>query len=147
MKRHLGPIAAVLIVLAGCSSTPAGGSATPDPAIAFCSSLDAYTKTLRDFEALTPAATVEQYKSAGADAKAALAVLATAAAPFAGAQIYTLQRAQIMLDGAVNDLGAVATPAQVEVALDPYIKAVIVEAVAQHNAMCATGLPSPSSSS
>ena len=146
MKRHLGPIAAVLLVLAGCSSTPAGGSATPDPTIAFCSSLDAYTKTLRDFEALTPSATVDQYKSAGADAKAALAVLATAAAPFAGAQIYTLQRAQIMLDGAVNDLGAVATPAQAEVALDPYIKAVIVEAVAQHDAMCNTG-PSPSSSS
>ena len=147
MKRHLGPIAAVLLVLAGCSSAPAGGSATPDPTIAFCSALVDYTKTLRDFDALDPSATVEQYKSAGADAKAALAVLVTAAQPFAGAQIYTLQRAQIMLDGAVNDLGALATPAEVEVALDPYIQAVIVQAVAQHNAMCATGLPSPSSSS
>ncbi len=146
MKRHLGPIAAVLLVLAGCSSAPAGGSATPDPTIAFCSALVDYTKTLRDFEALDPSATVDQYKSAGADAKAALAVLETAAQPFAGAQIYTLQRAQITLDGAVRDLGAVATPAQVEVALDPYIKAVIVEAVAQHDATCTTG-PSPSSSS
>jgi hypothetical protein len=145
MKRHLGPIAAVLLVLAGCSSAPAGGSGTPDPTIAFCSALVDYTKTLRDFEALDPSATVDQYKSAGADAKAALAVLVTAAQPFAGAQIYTLQRAQTMLDGAVRDLGAVATPAQVEVALDPYIKAVIVEAVAQHDAMCTTG-PSPSSS-
>ena len=65
MKRHLGPIAAVLLVLAGCSSAPAGGSATPDPTIAFCSSLVAYTKTFRDFDALEPSATVEQYKSAG----------------------------------------------------------------------------------
>jgi ABC-type glycerol-3-phosphate transport system substrate-binding protein len=147
MKRHLGPIAAVLLVLAGCSSAPAGGSATPDPTSPSVRRWTPTPKTLRDFEALDPTATVDQYKSAGADAKAALAVLVTAAQPFAGAQIYTLQRAQTMLDGAVRDLGAVATPAQVEVALDPYIKAVIVEAVAQHNAMCATGLPSPSSSS
>ena len=146
MKRHLGPIAAVLLVLAGCSSAPAGGSATPDPTIAFCSALVDYTKTLRDFDALDPSATVDQYKSAGADAKAALAVLVTAAQPFAGAQVYELQRAQSMLDGAVRDLGAVATPAQAEVALDPYVKAVIVQAVAQHAAMCTTG-PSPSSSS
>ena len=62
MKRHLGPIAAVLLVLAGCSSAPAGGSATPDPTIAFCSALVDYTKTLRDFDALDPSATVEQCK-------------------------------------------------------------------------------------
>ena len=69
MTRLFASLAAVLLALAACSSsTPGGGGgvATPDPAIAFCDALDSYGAALVSFEALTPTATVADYKAAGA---------------------------------------------------------------------------------
>jgi hypothetical protein len=149
MTRLLGSLAAVILVLAACSSsTPSGGggggATTPDPTIAFCDALDAYGAKLTAFEALTPSNTVEEYKAAGAAAKAALAVLVPAAAPFAGAQINDLVTAQSVLDASVDALPPNATPVMAEAAVDPAVKAVIQEVVAQHNASCNTR-PTPSS--
>ena len=147
MKRRIGPLAAVLLAVAACSSSaPAGGSATPDPSIAFCAALDAYTKTLVTLQALDSSSTVDQYKTAGGDAKAALAVLVTAAAPLAGAQVIELKTAQGQLDTAVSALPPNATAAQADVVLDPFIANVIKEAGAQRNATCNTR-PTASSAS
>ena len=149
MTRLIASLAAVLLVLAACtSSTPSGGggAATADPTIAFCAALDTYGKTLVDFEALTPSATVEQYKAAGTAAKAALAALIVVATPFAGAQINELTTAQSVLNTAVDQLPANATPAMAEVAIDPAVKGVIQEVAAQRNATCNTR-PTPSSAS
>jgi hypothetical protein len=144
-------LAALVLVLAACSSATTsggggGGAATPDPAIAFCDALDSYGAKLAAFEALTPSNTVVEYKAAGAAAKAALAVLVPAAAPFAGAQINDLTTAQSVLNAAVDALPPNATPVMAEAALDPPIKDVIQEIAAAHNASCNTR-PTPSSGS
>jgi len=147
MTRLIASLAAVLLALAACnSSTPsggAGGAGTPDPTIAFCDALDTYGAALVKFEALTPTATVADYKAAGEAAKAALAVLVSAAAPFAGAQIDQLVTAQSILNTAVDQLPPAATPVMAEAALDPPIKDVIEELASQRNATCNTR-PTPS---
>jgi hypothetical protein len=148
MTRLIGSLAAVLLALAACSSsTPSGGgggASTTDPTIAFCDALDSYGAKLATYESLTTSNTVEEYKAAGAAAKAALAVLVPAAAPFAGAQISELVTPQSVLDAAVDALPPNATPVMAEAAIDPPVKAVIQEVVAQHNASCNTR-PTPSS--
>ena len=142
MTRRIGMLAAVVLALAACSSSTTsgggGGAATPDPAIAFCDALDSYGAKLAAFEALTPSNTVVEYKAAGAAAKAALAVLVPAAAPFAGAQINDLTTAQSVLNAAVDALPPTATPVMAEAALDPPVKDVIQEVAAAHNASCNT---------
>jgi hypothetical protein len=146
MTRLIASLAAVLLVLAACSSsTPSGGGgATTDPTVAFCDALDSYGATLVNLDALTASSTVVEYKAAGAAAKAALAVLVSASGPFAGAQVMELGQAQAVLDAAVDELPPGATPAMAELALDPTIKDVIQQVVAQRNAMCNTR-PTPSS--
>ena len=148
MTRRIGSLTAVLLALAACSSsTPSGGgggAATPDPIIAFCDAIDRYGATLVTFEALTPSNTVDEYKAAGTAAKAALAVLVSAAAPFAGAQVMQLGQAQAALNGALDALPPNATPAMAELAIDPAIKDLQKELVAQRNAMCNTR-PTPTS--
>jgi hypothetical protein len=151
MTRRIGMLAAVVLALAACSSATTsggggGGAATADPTIAFCDALDAYGAKLAAFEALTPSNTVVEYKAAGAAAKAALAVLVTAAAPFAGAQINELTTAQTQLNSLVDQLPPGATPQMAEVALDPAVKAVIQQVAGAHNASCNTR-PTPSSGS
>ena len=152
MTRRIGMLAAVVLALAACSSSTTsgggggGGGATADPAIAFCDALDSYGAKLTAFEALTPNNTVDEYKAAGAAAKAALAVLVPAAAPFAGAQINDLTTAQSVLNAAVDALPPNATPVMAEAAIDPPVKDVIQEVAAQHNAVCNTR-PTPSSGS
>jgi hypothetical protein len=147
MTRLIASLAAVLLALAACnSSTPSGGgggAATADPTIAFCDALDTYGASLIKFEALTPSATVADYKAAGAAAKAALAVLVSAAAPFAGAQIDQLVTAQSILNTAVDQLPPAATPVMAEAAIDPPIKDVLTELASQRNATCNTR-PTPS---
>ena len=148
MTRLIGSLAAVLLALAACSSTPSGGggAATPDPAIAFCAALDTYGATLVTFEALTPSNTVEEYQAAGTAAKAALAALVAVAGPFVGAQINDLTTAQSELNTLVDQLPPNATPAMAELAVDPAVKAVIQQVAAQRNATCNTR-PTPSAAS
>jgi hypothetical protein len=146
MTRLIGSLAAVVLVLTACSSTPSGGggdAATPDPAMAFCAALDTYGATLVTFEALTPSNTVEEYQAAGTAARAALAALVAVAGPFAGAQINDLTTAQSELNTIVDQLPPNATPAMAELAVDPAVKAVIQQVAAQRNATCNTR-PTPS---
>ena len=99
MSRVVAMLAATaVLVVAACSSS--GGSAEPDPAIAFCPALDSYAKTLAVLDALTPSSTVDQYKSAVADAKTALAGVIAVAGPFVGAQLNEAQTAQVNLQAA-----------------------------------------------
>ena len=149
MTRRIGSLAAMILLLAACSSsTPAGGSggagATADPTVAFCAAVDTYGQALVKLDAMTPSVTVEEYKKAAADAKAALALLIAVAGPFVGAQLNQAQAAQANLTAAVDQLPANATPAEAEAALDPLIKAVIVELAGLRNALCNTR-PTPSS--
>ena len=151
MTRRIGMLAGVVLAVAACSSATTsggggGGAATADPSIAFCDALDAYGAKLAAFEALTPSNTVVEYKAAGAAAKAALAALVPAAAPFAGAQIADLTTAQTQLNAVVDQLPPGATPQMAEVALDPPIKDVIQQVAGAHNASCNTR-PTPSSAS
>lgn len=143
MRRVTAALAVVVLSLAACSAG-SSGSATPDPAIAFCPALDAYGKSLVVLEALTPTATVDMYKKAVTDARAALAALIAVAAPFAGAQLNELQTAQVELEAAANDLGADATPAEAEADLQPYLQAVTEEVALTYNAICNVH-PTPSS--
>jgi hypothetical protein len=139
-------LAAVLLILAACSSsTPAGGSATPDPSLAFCPALDAYEKALVKLDALTPDVPVADFKKAVADAKLALAGLIAVAGPYVGVQLNALQTAQSQLEAAGAALGPAATPAEAETALEPLLKAVIQEGAATRNAICNTR-PTPSAS-
>jgi len=147
MTRRLLPLAAVLLVLAACSSsTPAGGSATPDPTIAFCAAVDDYGKALVKLDALTPSSTVDQYKKAVDDAKAALAALVKVSGPFVGAQLNEAQTAQTNLESAAAQLPAGTTPAQAEAALDPLLQALIQQVAGVRNATCNTR-PTPSAAS
>jgi hypothetical protein len=139
-------LAAVFLMLAACSSsTPAGGSATPDPSLAFCPALDAYEKALIRLDGLTPEVTVADFKKAAADAKVALAALVAVSGPYVGAQLNALQTAQNDLDYAAAQLGPATTPAQAETALEPLLQAVIQEGAATRNAICNTR-PTPSAS-
>jgi hypothetical protein len=136
MRRVIAALAVIAILVAACASS-SGGSATPDPALAFCPALDAYGQSLAALDKLDATATVDQYKAAVADAKAKFAALVPLAAPFAGAQINELTTAQAQLESAANALNpASTTPAQAEAALDAPIKAVIQQIAAAHNALC-----------
>ena len=145
MRRITAALAVLVLSVAACSGSTSG-SATPDPAIAFCPALDAYGQSLVVLGALTPAATVDQYKKAVADAKAALAALTAVAGPFAGAQLNELTSAQVDLEAAANELGADATPAQAETELQPLIEDVIQQVGGTKNALC-NFRPTPSSAS
>ena len=149
MTRRIGMLAAVLLALAACSSATTsggggGGGATPDPSIAFCDALDSYGATLADFEALTPAATVDEYKAAGAARKGG-----ARSVDHRGSTIRRRpdQRTDDRADPSRTQPSTIslpcATPAEAEVALDPPIKAVIQQVVATHNASCNTR-PTPS---
>jgi hypothetical protein len=144
MKRVMAALAVVVLFLAACGSS--SGSATPDPAAAFCPALDAYGKSLAALEALTPSATVDEYKAAVTTAKTALAGVIAVAGPFAGAQLNTLGTAQQQLEAAANELPAGTTPAQAEAALQPQLQAVSQEVVLTYNAICNPN-PTPSSAS
>ena len=128
MSRVVAMLATAVLVVAACSSS--GGSPSPDPAIAFCPALDAYAKTLVVLDALTPSSTVDQYKSAVADAKTALAGVIAVAGPFVGAQLNEAQTAQINLQAAADQLPADTTPAQAEAALQPLL-ATLIQQVAR----------------
>ena len=105
-----------------------------------------YGRTLVALEALTPTATVEEYKTAVATARTALAALVAVAGPFAGAQLDSLSTAQQQLEAAAGELGADATPAQAEEDLRPYLQDVTGEVVLTYNAICNPN-PTPSSAS
>jgi len=145
MRRITAALAVLVLSVAACSGSTSG-SATPDPAIAFCPALDAYGQSLVVLGALIPASTVEQYKKAVADAKAALAALTAVAGPFAGAQLNELTSAQVDLEAAANELGADATPVQAETELQPLVDDVIQQVALTKNALC-NFRPTPSSAS
>jgi len=150
MTRRMLPFAAVMLALAACTSSTPGGSggtgATADPTVAFCSAVDTYGQALVKLDALTPSATVDEYKQAATAAKAALAALVAVSGPFVGAQLNDAQSAQANLSTAVDQLPANVTPAQAEDTLDPLIKVVIQELAGLRNAICNTR-PTPSSAS
>ena len=104
MRRLIAALAIVVLSLAACGGS-SSGSATPDPAIAFCPALDTYAKSLAKLDAMVATATTEEYTKAVTDAKVALVALVAVAGPFAGAQIDTLQTAQQQLEAAADDLG------------------------------------------
>jgi hypothetical protein len=132
----------VILAVGACSSTPSGGSGTPDPTIAFCQALDASGLKLAALDGLTPAATVCECKQAVDDATAALAALVAVSGPFVGAQLDEAQMAQTNLQAA-DQLPADASPAQAEDALQPLPEALIQEVGGTRNAICNTR-PTPS---
>ena len=113
IRRVVAALAIVVLTLAGCSAS-SSGSATPDPALAFCPALEAYGQSLLVLDALTPSVPVDTYKKAVTDAKAALVAVTAVAGPYAGAQLTSLGQAQAQLEAAANALGPAATPAQAE---------------------------------
>lgn len=143
MRRVIAALAVVVLSLSACGSS-SSGSATPDPTVAFCPALASYSKSLATLDALTPAATLDQYTTAVTDAKTALAALRAVAGPFVGAQLDALQTAQVQLEAAASDLGANATPADAESGLSDELTAVTQEAVLTYNAIC-NAHPTPSS--
>ena len=145
IRRLIAALAVGVLTLAACSST-SSGSASPDPALVFCPALEAYGKSLATLEALTPSASVSDYKAAVSTAKTALAALIAVSGPYAGAQLTSLGQAQAQLESAANDLGANATPAQAETGLQDELTAVIQEVALTNNAIC-NFRPTPSTSS
>ena len=143
MSRVTAILAAVVLAVAACSSSPSGGSPSADPAIAFCSALDSYATTLAALDALTPSSTIDEYKTAVANAKAALAAVVAVAGPFVGAQLNDAQTAQTNLQAAADQLPANVTPAQAEAALQPLLQALIQAVGGTRNATC-NNRPSPS---
>ena len=141
MSRIATMLASAVLIVAACSSS--GGSPSPDPAIAFCPAIDSYAKTLVALDALTPSSTVDQYKTAVADAKAALAGVIAVAGPFVGAQLNEAQTAQTNLQAAADQLPPGTTPAQAEAALDPLLQALIQQVAGTRNATC-NDRPTPS---
>ena len=109
MRRLVAVLAAVAFALAACGAS-SSGSATPDPTLAFCPALDTYAKSLATLEAVAETNSVEDYTKALANAKVALAALRAVAGPFAGAQIDTLQTAQLQLEAAAADAPAERDP-------------------------------------
>jgi outer membrane murein-binding lipoprotein Lpp len=144
MNRPLAVLAIAALLLTACNSSGSGGSATPDPAIAFCPALATYGQSLTALEALTPTSSVDDYKSAVTTAKTALAGVVAVAGPFAGAQLNTLSTAQQQLEAAAGELGSDATPAQADEQLQPYLEAVTQEVALTYNAICNVN-PTPSS--
>ncbi len=144
-RRLFVALAAGVLTLAACSSTPSG-SASADPAVAFCPALQAYGKSLAALEALTPSSSLADYQKAVTDAKAALAAVTAVAGPYAGAQLTTLAQAQAQLESAANALGTNATPAQAETDLQDELTAVIQQVALTNNAIC-NFRPTPSTSS
>ena len=141
MSRVVAMLATAVLVVAACSSS--GGSPSPDPAIVFCPALDSYAKTLAVLDALTPSSTVDQYKSAVADAKTALAGVIAVAGPFVGAQLNEAQTAQVNLQAAADQLPPGTTPAQAEAALQPLLATLIQQVAGTRNATC-NDRPTPS---
>lgn len=142
MRRVITMLAATGLLLVACSSS--SGSATPDPAIAFCPALDAYGASLIVLDKLDATATTAQYKAAVVTAKAALAALIPVAGAYAGAQLNSLTSAQQDLEAAAGDLDPVTTtPAQAEAAISDELQAVIQQVAATRNALCNTR-PTPS---
>jgi hypothetical protein len=144
MSRVIAMLAAVVLAVAACSSSPSGGSPSADPTIAFCSALDSYAKTLVGLDALTPSSTVDEYKTAVANAKVALAAVVAVAGPFVGAQLNEAQTAQTNLQAAADQLPPNVTPAQAEIALQPLLQTLIQQVASTRNAICNTR-PTPSS--
>jgi hypothetical protein len=142
MRRLVVVLAAVVLALAACGSS-SSGSATPDPTLAFCPALDTYAKSLAKLEAVAETNSVEDYTNALAAAKTALAALRAVAGPFAGAQIDTLQTAQLQLEAAAAELPPNVTPAATEQALQEPLQNVIAQALLTYNAICNTH-PTPS---
>ena len=97
MYRLIAAIAVIALSLAACGSS-SSGSATTDPTVAFCPALDTYAKSLAKLQALPASASLADYTSAVAAAKAALAAGKLVAGPFAGAQLNDLQTAQQQLE-------------------------------------------------
>jgi DNA-binding LytR/AlgR family response regulator len=143
MSRVIAMLAIVILAVAACSSTPSGGSATADPTIAFCSAVDTYAVKLAALDALTPSVTVDQYKTAVADAKTALAAVVAVAGPFVGAQLNDAQTAQTNLQAAADQLPATTTPAEAEAALQPLLQTLLQQVASTRNAIC-NNRPSPS---
>ena len=136
MRRVITLLAATGLLLVACSSTPSG-SATPDPAIAFCPALDAYGASLVALDKLDASATVVEYKAAVATARTALAALTAVAGAYAGAQLNSLTSAQQDLEAAAGDLDpSSTTPAQAEAAINDELQAVIQQIAATRNALC-----------
>jgi len=144
MTRRLGLLAAALLIVAACgSSTTSGGATTPDPTIAFCAALDNYAGTLVKLDALPATATVDDYNTAVATAKAGLAAVVAVAGPFVGAQLNDAQTAQAQLEAAAAQLPPGATPAVAEAALTPLLENLIQQVASTRNALCNTR-PTPS---
>ena len=144
MTRRFGLLAALVLVLAACGSSTGGGATTPDPTIAFCAALDNYAGTLVQLDALPATASVDDYNTAVATAKAGLAAVVAVAGPFAGAQLNDAQTAQAQLEAAAAQLPPGATPAVAEAALTPLLENLIQEVASTRNALCNTR-PTPSS--
>jgi hypothetical protein len=142
MKRLISALAALVVVVAACGGST-GGSATPDPAVAFCPALDTYGQSLVALQRLDPSTPVDQQKAAVNTAKANLAALVPLASAFAGAQLATLTTAQSQLEAAANNLPPGTSPAAAQAALKDPINAVIQEIAGTHNALCNTR-PTPS---
>jgi len=143
MNRLIGSLAAVVLVLAACTSSNDGGATTPDPAIAFCSALDSYAATLVKLDALPATATVAEYNAAVASAKAGLAGVVAVAGPFVGAQLNDAQTAQAQLEAAAAQLPPDASPAVAEAALSPLLDNLIKQVASTRNALC-NERPTPS---
>jgi hypothetical protein len=142
MKRVIPGLAALVLLVAACAGS-SGGSATPDPAVAFCPALDAYGQSLVALQKLDPSTPVDQQKAAVNTAKANLAALVPLASAFAGAQLSTLTTAQSQLEAAANNLPPGTSPAAAQAALKDPINAVLQEIAGTHNALCNTR-PTPS---
>jgi hypothetical protein len=146
MTRLIASLAALLLVLAACSSSTDGGATTPDPTIAFCTALDSYAATLVKLDALPATASVADYNAAVADAKAGLAAVVAVAGPFVGAQLNDAQTAQAQLEAAAAQLPPGATPAIAKAALSAPLQTLIQQVASTRNAICNTR-PTPSTAS
>lgn len=142
MSRILATLAAVVLAVAACSSTPSG-PATPDPTIAFCAALDDYAVELVKLDSLPATASVDDYNAAVRSAKAGLAAVVAVAGPFVGAQLNDVQTAQTNLQAAADQLPPGATPAMAEIALTPLLETLIGQVASTRNALCNTR-PTPS---
>lgn len=146
MTRLFGSLAAVVLLLAACGSSTGSGATTPDPSIAFCAALDNYAGTLVKLDGLPATASVDDYNTAVASAKAGLAAVVAVSGPFVGAQLNEAQTAQTNLEAAAAQLPPGATPAMAEIALTPLLNTLIQEVASTRNALCNTR-PTPSTTS
>ena len=137
---------AVAFTLAACGGSSSAGSPSTDPTATFCPALDAYGKSLAKLDALTATSSVDDHKNAVADAKTALASLKAVAGPFVGAQLDTLQTAQVQLEADAAGIGGNATPADAEAAVQPALQNVMAQVILTYNAIC-NAHPTPSSAS